>query len=96
MAVHDVIWHGITLWSVQVRCPRCVPSQTLTSTQPTHCVGRERKQKNNKRNLDVVQALLSNSHLILVKQTSESLVHVGPVFVGYSYSYFKPYKPLGF
>ena len=28
-AEHDVIWYGVSLWSVGVSCPGCVPSQLL-------------------------------------------------------------------
>ena len=33
-AEHDVIWPGISLGSVRVSCPGCVPSQLLVSPQP--------------------------------------------------------------
>ena len=35
IAKHDVIWSGISLWSVWVSCPGCVPSQSLAHPQPT-------------------------------------------------------------
>jgi len=31
---HDVIWCGISLWSVWVSCPGCIPSQLLAHLQP--------------------------------------------------------------
>ena len=33
VAEHDVIWHGIALWSVGVNCPGCVLSLPLTHPQ---------------------------------------------------------------
>jgi len=29
IAEHNVKWHGISLWSVGVSCPSCVPPQPL-------------------------------------------------------------------
>ena len=34
-AERDVIWYGISLWSVWVSCPGSVPSQDLAHPQPT-------------------------------------------------------------
>ena len=36
IAKHDIIWSGISLWSVGVSCPSCVPSQLFLHIQPTH------------------------------------------------------------
>jgi len=33
-AEYDTIWYGISLWSVGVSCPGCVPSQPLAHPQP--------------------------------------------------------------
>ena len=35
IAEHDVIWYGISLWSLWVSCPGYVPSQDLAHPQPT-------------------------------------------------------------
>lgn len=37
IAEHDVIWHGIALWPVQISCPSAAPSQLLAHSQPTPC-----------------------------------------------------------
>jgi len=34
IAEHDVMWHGISLWSIGVSCPSRVPSQLLGHPQP--------------------------------------------------------------
>ena len=39
MAECDVIWNEISLWSVEVSCPSCVPSQLLVHPQPTRWWG---------------------------------------------------------
>lgn len=36
IAEHDAIWHGISVWSVPVTFPGCVPSRHLAHPQPTH------------------------------------------------------------
>jgi len=36
IAEHDIIQYGISLWSVGVSCPGCVPSHLLVHPQPTH------------------------------------------------------------
>ena len=64
-AEHDVIWYGISLWSVGVSSPSCVPSQLLVHPQPTHWWGGVRSRKG----LDSVQALLSNKENIPVLST---------------------------
>ena len=38
-AEHDVIWYGISLWSVGVSCPSSVPSQLLVPPQPARWWG---------------------------------------------------------
>lgn len=45
IADQNVIWYGTSLWSVRVRCPSCVPSQTLAHPQPTCCGGKSEKKK---------------------------------------------------
>ena len=35
-AEHDVIGYGISLWSVGLSCPSCVPSQLFLHAQSTH------------------------------------------------------------
>ncbi|KAK4823616.1 hypothetical protein QYF61_004219 [Mycteria americana] len=54
------IWCGITLWSAEVRCPGCVPSQRLAHPQPARWRGSLRSRKA----LGAVQALLSNDQRI--------------------------------
>ncbi|KAK4829515.1 hypothetical protein QYF61_005154 [Mycteria americana] len=39
-AEHDAIWYGMSLWSVGVSCPSCVPSQPLVPPQPARWWGR--------------------------------------------------------
>ena len=45
IAEHDIVWHGISLWSVGVSCPDCFPSQLLVLPQPPRwwCGVRSRK-----------------------------------------------------
>jgi len=35
-AEHDIVWHGISLGSVGVSCPGCVPSQLLVHPKLMH------------------------------------------------------------
>lgn len=56
-AEHNIIWSGISLWSVGVSCLSCVPSQLLGHPQSAPCWGSPR----NREGPDTVQALLSNS-----------------------------------
>ena len=44
-AEHDIIWCGISLWSVGVSCPSHIPSQLLVGPQPTHWWGRVKVEK---------------------------------------------------
>ena len=53
----DVIWYGISLWSVGVSCPSCVFSQLLEQPQAPHWQGSARSKKG----IDSVQALLSHN-----------------------------------
>ncbi|XP_071586248.1 iron-sulfur cluster assembly 1 homolog, mitochondrial isoform X2 [Heliangelus exortis] len=34
LSARDVIWYGISLWSVGISCPSCVPSQLLVHPSP--------------------------------------------------------------
>lgn len=45
VADHDVIWHGICLWSVWVTCPGYALSQLLMLPQPTCWGGRIGKRE---------------------------------------------------
>jgi len=36
VAEHDIVWYGISLWSVGISCPGCVLSQLLVHPQTTH------------------------------------------------------------
>lgn len=55
-----VTWYGVSLWSVWVRCLGYVPSQLCNTSLLTG-----RTSVKNRRNLDVVQALLSNNLISL-------------------------------
>ena len=53
----DIIWYGISLWSVGVNCPSCVPSQLFGHPQPPHWWGGVRSRNC----LGSVSALLSSN-----------------------------------
>lgn len=38
-AKHNMVWSGVSLWSVQVGCPSCAPSQPRALFQPIHWDG---------------------------------------------------------
>jgi len=44
-AEHDTTWYGISLWSVGVSCPGCVPSRLRVHPQPAHWWGGARSWK---------------------------------------------------
>jgi len=44
-ADHDIIWPGLSLWSVGVSCPTWVPSQLLVHPQPPRWQGHVRSLK---------------------------------------------------
>ena len=56
-AEHAVVRCALSLCSVGVRCPRCVPSQRLVHPQPARWRGRRRSRKA----LGALQALLSTN-----------------------------------
>lgn len=37
IAEHDVIWHKMSLWRIQISCPNCVLSQSPVHLQPIPC-----------------------------------------------------------
>lgn len=55
IAEHDIVQHGIYLWSIQVSCPGCLSSQFV------HIPSSLQGQSGKKTSFDVMQVLLSNS-----------------------------------
>ena len=49
IAEHDVRWCGISLWSIWVRCPACVPSRLMCTPPNSWCgVGSEQSGEKEK------------------------------------------------
>lgn len=60
-AEHNMMWSVVSLWSVQLGCPSCVPSQSHALFQPIHWSGMVQGRVGTRRGLAAVQTLLCNN-----------------------------------
>lgn len=74
IAEQNVIWCGISLWSVGISSPSSVPSHLLVHHQPTHCWGEVRSRKG----LDALWAVLSNNKNITGLSTGCAVFSTNP------------------
>lgn len=64
-AQHDAIWSGISVWLVEIGCPRYILSQVLVQPQPSHWRGDVRCREVP----DAGQAPLSNDRNLSILST---------------------------